>query len=66
MSNKKLNNELNGIAPSLHTPFNNDKTIDYLSLKRLLDHTIETKCSGMLVGAVAGETQSLSLMKKLN
>ena len=28
MSDKKLNTELNGIAPSLHTPFNNDKTID--------------------------------------
>jgi len=65
MSDKKLNTELNGIAPSLHTPFNNDKTIDYLSLKRLLDHTIETKCSGMLVGAVAGETQSLSFDEKI-
>ena len=64
MSDKILNTELNGIAPSLHTPFNNDKTIDYLSLKRLLDHTIETKCSGMLVGAVAGETQSLSFDEK--
>ena len=65
MSDKILNTELNGIAPSLHTPFNNDKTIDYLSLKRLLDHTIETKCSGMLVGAVAGETQSLSFDEKI-
>ena len=64
MSDKKLNTELNGIAPSLHTPFHNDKTIDYLSLKRLLDHTIETKCSGMLVGAVAGETKSLSFDEK--
>ena len=65
MSDKKLNTELNGIVPSLHTPFNNNKTIDYLSLQRLLTHTIETKCSGMLVGAVAGETQSLSFDEKI-
>ena len=62
---KKLNKELNGIAPSLHTPFNADKSIDYQSLKKLLDHTINSKCSGMLIGAVAGETNSLTFDEKI-
>ncbi len=62
---KELSTELNGIAPSLHTPFNDDKSIDYQSLKKLLDHTIESKCSGMLIGAVAGETQNLSFNEKV-
>ena len=62
---KKLDTDLNGIAPSLHTPFNNDRSIDFQSLKKLLEHTIKTKCSGMLIGAVAGETQNLSFNEKV-
>ena len=62
---RNLNIELNGIAPSLHTPFNLDKSIDFESLKKLLDHTINSKCSGMLVGAVAGETQNLRFEEKV-
>ena len=64
-SDKKLNVELNGIVPSLHTPFNNDKSIDFFSLKKLVDHTINANCSGMLIGAVAGETQSLTSEEKI-
>ena len=56
--------ELNGIIPSLHTPFNKDKSIDYKSLKKLIFHTIQTNCAGMLVTAVAGETQSLTFKEK--
>ena len=62
---KKLNMELCGIVPSLHTPFNLDKSIDFESLKNLIDHTIDSKCSGMLIGAVAGETQNLSFDEKI-
>ncbi len=62
---RNLNTELNGIAPSLHTPFNLDKSIDFESLKKLLDHTINSKCSGMLLGAVAGETQNLEFEEKI-
>ncbi len=62
---RKLNSELNGIVPSLHTPFNPDESIDFDSLKKLLDHTIKSKCSGMLVGAVAGETQNLNFEEKI-
>ena len=62
---RMLDTSLNGIAPSLHTPFNNDGNIDFQSLKKLLEHTIKTKCSGMLIGAVAGETQNLSFNEKV-
>ena len=52
---KKLIDGLRGIIPSLHTPFCNQNKIDIPSLKNLIDHTISTGCSGMLVGAVAGD-----------
>ena len=64
--NAKLSplNELNGIIPSLHTPFKNNKSIDYKSLQKLVLHTIDKKCAGMLLSAVAGETQNLSFNEK--
>ena len=61
---KKLIDGLRGIIPSLHTPFCNQNKIDIPSLKNLIDHTITTGCSGMLVGAVAGENSSLSFEEK--
>ena len=61
---KKLIDGLRGIIPSLHTPFCYQNKIDIPSLKNLIDHTIITGCSGMLVGAVAGENSSLSSEEK--
>jgi dihydrodipicolinate synthase/N-acetylneuraminate lyase len=55
---------MRGIIPSLHTPFCEDNKIDILSLKNLIDHSIITGCSGILVGAVAGENASLSIDEK--
>ena len=55
---------MRGIIPSLHTPFSKDNKIDLYSLKKLIDHTISTGCTGMLVGAVAGENSSLSINEK--
>ena len=55
---------MRGIIPSLHTPFSKDNKIDLCSLKKLIDHTISTGCTGMLVGAVAGENSSLSINEK--
>ena len=55
---------MRGIIPSLHTPFCEENKIDILSLKNLIDHSVVTGCSGMLVGAVAGENASLSLDEK--
>ena len=55
---------LQGIIPSLHTPFNEKNKIDIPCLRKLIDHTIATGCAGMLVGAVAGENSSLSFDEK--
>ena len=56
---------MRGIIPSLHTPFSKDNEIDLYSLKKLIDHTISSGCTGMLVGAVAGENASLSFDEKM-
>ena len=61
---KKIISGLRGIIPSLHTPFSDQNKIDIPSLKKLIDHTIATECSGMLVGAVAGENSSLNFDEK--
>ena len=61
---KKIISGLRGIIPSLHTPFLEDNSLDLNSLAKLIDHTILTGCSGMLVGAVAGETSSLTIEEK--
>ena len=55
---------MQGIIPSLHTPFNEKNEIDIVSLRKLIDHTVATGCAGMLVGAVAGENGSLSFDEK--
>tara|TARA_B100000963_G_scaffold95874_1_gene82678 strand:+ start:587 stop:1513 length:927 start_codon:yes stop_codon:yes gene_type:complete len=57
-------NELNGIIPSLHTPFLKNKSIDYKSFEKLVLYTIDTNCAGMLLSAVAGETQNLTFNEK--
>ena len=62
--NKKIISGLSGIIPSLHTPFLDDNNLDLNSLRKLVDHTVETGCAGMLVGAVAGETSGLSIDEK--
>ena len=61
---KKIISGLRGIIPSLHTPFLEDDSLDLNSLKKLIDHTILTGCAGLLVGAVAGETSSLTIEEK--
>ena len=61
---KKDISMMRGIIPSLHTPFNEKNKIDIPSLRKLIDHTIATGCSGMLVGAVAGENSSLTFDEK--
>ena len=61
---KKDISMIRGIIPSLHTPFNEKNKIDILSLRKLIDHTIATGCTGMLVGAVAGENSSLTFDEK--
>ncbi len=53
-----------GIVPSLNTPFNEEGNLDEASLRRLVEHTIGSGCTGMLAIAVAGEHASLSFEEK--
>jgi 4-hydroxy-tetrahydrodipicolinate synthase len=53
-----------GIVPSLNTPFLEDGSVDHVSLRRLVNHTVEAGCGGMLGLAVAGEHSTLTLEEK--
>ena len=55
---------MNGIIPSLNTPFTNDGQLDIFSLRKLVQHTIDSGCTGMLGLAVAGEYQTLTNKEK--
>lgn len=55
---------LRGIVPSMNTPFLPDGSIDYDSIDRLVDATVQAGVAGMLVLAVAGETGSLDANEK--
>lgn len=52
--------DLLGIIASLHTPFFDDGLLDDASLARLVHHTAESGCTGILIAAVAGEVGSLT------
>ena len=56
---------MNGIIPSLNTPFKSDGSLDLYSLKRLVNHTVSRGCSGMLGLAFAGEQQTLSKPERI-
>lgn len=55
---------MRGIVPSLNTPFMLDGTVDHASLRRLVNHTVDAGCGGMLGLAVAGEHTTLSMAEK--
>ncbi len=56
---------MKGIVPSLNTPFDADGNLDHTSLRRLINHTVDAGCGGMLGLAVAGEHMTLSISEKL-
>ena len=56
---------MNGIIPSLNTPFTEDGSLDIYSLRKLVNHTIDSGCAGMLGLAVAGEYQTLTQVKSV-
>lgn len=56
---------MKGIVPSLNTPFDIDGAVDHDSLCRLVNHTINTGCGGMLGLAVAGEHSTLTQAEKI-
>lgn len=55
---------MKGIVPSLNTPFDASNAIDHGSLRKLVNHTVEAGCGGMLGLAVAGEHQTLTQDEK--
>ncbi len=48
------------IITAMVTPFNEDLTIDYPALERLINHLIETGSDAVLVAGTTGETPTLS------
>jgi dihydrodipicolinate synthase/N-acetylneuraminate lyase len=50
---------LQGIVPSLNTPFLDDGSVDMASLARLIDHLADAGAVGVLANAVAAEVASL-------
>ena len=56
---------MEGILPSLNTPFTNSGELDLDSLTRLVEHTIISGCGGMLGLAVAGEHNTLNFDEKI-
>lgn len=55
---------MKGIVPSLNTPFDEDGAVDHASLRRLVNHTVDAGCGGMLGLAVAGEHSTLTHAEK--
>ena len=55
---------MRGIIPSLNTPFTQDGALDIPSLRKLVQHTVDSGCAGMLGLAVAGEYETLSYKEK--
>ncbi len=48
------------IITAMITPFNEDLSIDYISLEKLINHLIETGTDAILVAGTTGETPTLS------
>lgn len=55
---------MKGNVPSLNTPFDRSGAVDYKALRRLVNHTVESGCGGMLALAVAAEHTHLQIDEK--
>ena len=54
-----------GTGVALITPFNNDNTIDYLSIDKLLNHVINGGVNYVVLLGTTGESVTLSLKEKI-
>ncbi len=54
-----------GIVPIIQTPFDEPGELDFESLKKLIDDTIEAGCDGFISTGVAGEISYLSEQERL-
>ncbi len=57
-------NKFKGTGVALVTPFNDDKTVDYKSLKKLVEHVITNGVDFLVVLGTTGETATLTKDEK--
>ncbi len=50
-----MNKNFSGLFTALITPFNNDKSIDYISLKKLITEQVEANIDGIVILGTTGE-----------
>lgn len=56
---------LNGVGVALVTPFNNDFSVDFESLEKLIEHVIEGGCNYLVALGTTGEPPTLSEEEKI-
>lgn len=59
-----MNNKFRGTGVAIITPFHNDETIDFTSLKKLIDFQIENKVEYIVALGTTGESATLSKDEK--
>ena len=57
-------NKIKGTGVALVTPFNDDKSVDYIGLKKLLNHVIAGGVNYLVLMGTTGEYSSLSMSEK--
>ena len=57
-------NKIKGTGVALVTPFNDDKSVDYIGLKKLLNHVISGGVNYLVLMGTTGESSSLSISEK--
>ncbi|MBM6593532.1 dihydrodipicolinate synthase family protein [Microvirga pudoricolor] len=55
---------LRGIVPSLNTPFDLDGRVDEAGVRGVVEASLDARCAGLLILAVAAENRSLSLQER--
>lgn len=57
-------NKFKGTGVAIVTPFNNDKSVDYNSLEKLVNHLIDNGINYLVVQGTTGESVTLSKTEK--
>lgn len=53
------------LLTAIVTPFNENKNIDFISLKKLTNYLIDQGCNGFVIGGTTGETPTLTHDEKI-
>ena len=56
--------KIKGTGVALITPFNNDKSVDYQGLEKLLNHVINGGIDYLVIMGTTGESTTLSKLEK--